>query len=251
MIKVKQINKKFKNEPVLENIDFEVKRGEVVGLVGPNGAGKTTLLNIITGIWPATEGKVVINGCTVSNAASEIRAILGYIPDTPFLYPKLTGREFLLFVGALYKLDSQRLKVKISELERALEISFWLDELMEGFPRGVQQKMTLAAMLLHSPKVLLLDEPTANLDPKSARLVKDMLQNLAKQGAAILLSTHILEIAEKICQRLIIINKGKIVAAGTMQDLRNIVKIPQYNLEEIFLRLTGGESYAELLKYLS
>jgi len=250
MIKVKQISKRFNHESVLEGVEFEVNRGEIVGLVGPNGAGKTTLLNIIAGIWPASEGEVEIDGCNISNAES-IRRILGYIPDTPFLYPKLTGREFLLFVGTLYKLSPEDLNTKISELGKALEISFWLDELMEGFPRGVRQKMVLAAMLLHSPRILLLDEPTANLDPKSARLVKDLLQNLARQGASVLLSTHILEIAERLCQRLIILDKGRIVAAGTIQDLRNAAKSPQYNLEQVFLRLTGGESYTELLKYLS
>ncbi len=251
MIKVKQISKKFKDEFVLDKVDFEVKDGEIVGLVGPNGAGKTTLLNIIVGIWPPSGGEVEIDGCNISNEGGRIRELLGYIPDAPFLYPKLTGREFLSFVGSLYKLRPQDVKAKISELEKALEISSWLDDLMEGFPRGVRQKMTLAAMLLHSPRVLLLDEPTANLDPKSARLVKDLLQNLAKQGASILLSTHILEIAERLSQRLIILDKGKIVATGTMQDLRNIARAPQYNLEELFLRLTGGESYTELLKYLS
>jgi len=251
MIKVKQISKRFKDETVLDRIDLDVKNGEIVGLVGPNGAGKTTLLNIIAGIWPPSEGEVEIDGWNISKGGRRIRQILGYIPDTPFLYPKLTGREFLSFVGALYKLKPQDLTTKVSELEKALEISFWLDELMEGFPRGVRQKMTLAAMLLHTPRILLLDEPTANLDPKSARLVKDLLQDLAKQGASILLSTHILEIAERLCQRLIILDKGRVVALGTMQELRNIAKSPQYNLEEVFLRLTGGESYTELLKYLT
>ncbi|MFC1954127.1 AAA family ATPase, partial [Chloroflexota bacterium] len=123
--------------------------------------------------------------------------------------------------------------------------------LMEAFPRGVRQKMMLAAMLLHSPRILLLDEPTANLDPKSARIVKELLQRMAKQGASILISTHILEIAERLCQRLIILDKGKIIAQGTMEELRQMAKSPQSNLEEIFLRLTGGEVYSELLKYLS
>lgn len=250
MIKVKKVSKRFKDELVLKEIDLEVKDGEIVGLVGPNGAGKTTLLNIIAGIWPPSEGDVEINGFSVSRS-EKILPVIGYIPDTPFLYPKLTGREFLLFTGALYRLNIQDLKSKISELERALEISFWLDELMESYPRGVRQKMNLAAMLLHSPKVLLLDEPTANLDPKSARLIKDFLGNLAKQGASVLLSTHILEIAEKLSQRLIILDKGSIVAEGSMQDLRNIAKSPEYNLEEVFLCLTGGESYTELLKILS
>lgn len=251
MIKVKQVSKKFKDEYALNKVDLEVKDGEIVGLVGPNGAGKTTLLNIIAGIWPASEGEVEIDGGNITRPSEKIRSIIGYVPDIPFLYPKLTGREFLMFVGALYKVSSKDLETKISELEKALEISFWIDELMEGYPRGVRQKMTLASMLLHSPKILLLDEPTTNLDPKSARLVKDLLQNLAKQGASILLSTHILEIAERLSQRLVILDKGKVVACGTMQALADLAKSPQYNLEEIFLQLTGGESYTELLKYLS
>lgn len=251
MIKVKQITKRFNDEVVLDRVDFEVKDKEIVGLVGPNGAGKTTLLNIIAGVWQAFEGEVEINGYNINKEIEKIHRILGYIPDTPFLYPKLTGREFLWFVGSLYRLSDSDLRAKILELEKALEISFWLDGLMEGYPRGVQQKMTLAAMLLHSPRILLLDEPTANLDPKSARLVKDLLQSMSNKGASILLSTHILEIAQHLSHRLIILDKGKIIATGTMEELKDLVKSSQYNLEEIFLRLTGGESYIELLKYLS
>ncbi len=230
---------------------MEVNKGEIVGLVGPNGAGKTTLLNIIAGVWLPSEGTVEINGGSMGDRSSEVNQILGYIPDIPFMYPKLTGREFLQFVGSLYKVEQEAINGKISELEKALEISPWLDGLMEAFPRGVRQKMMLASMLLHSPRVLLLDEPTANLDPKSARIVKELLQRMAKQGASILLSTHILEIAERLCQRLVILDKGKIIAQGTIEELRQMAKSPLSNLEEIFLRLTGGEVYSELLKYLS
>ena len=251
MIKVKQISKRFNKELTLEDIEMEVNNGEVVGLVGPNGAGKTTLLNIIAGVWLPSEGTIEIDGYSVGDRSRETNQILGYIPDIPFIYPKLTGREFLQFVGSLYKVERETIDRKISELEKALEISFWLDGLMEAFPRGVRQKMMLAAMLLHSPRVLLLDEPTANLDPKSARIVKELLQRMAKQGASILLSTHILEIAERLCQRLVILDKGKIIAQGTIEELRQIAKSPLSNLEEIFLQLTGGEAYSELLKYLS
>ncbi len=250
MIQVKGVSKKFRDELVLHKIDLEVKDGEIVGLVGPNGAGKTTLLNIIARIWLPSEGEVYIDGANITQS-KDISQVIGYVPETPFLYPKLTGREFLLFVGALYRLSNQNLKNKIYELERALEISFWMDQLMESFPRGVRQKMNLAAMLLHSPKILLLDEPTANLDPKSARLIKDLLKNLAEKGISILLSTHILEIAEKLSQRLIILDRGRVVAEGTIEDLRNLTKKPDYNLEEIFLQITGGKAYTELLKILS
>lgn len=251
MIKVKQVSKRIKDKVILENIDFEVKDNEILGLVGANGAGKTTLLNIIAGIWPPDKGCVEIDGIDIRERELEAKAKIGYIPDAPFLYPKLTGREFLSFVGSLYKLDAGKLKQKIAELEKALELSSWIDELMEGYPRGVRQKMTFAAMLLHSPKVLLLDEPLTNLDPKSSKLVKEMLQNMAKRGASILLSTHILEIAEKLCQRIIVLNKGQMVAQGSLPELRELSKRPSTNLEEIFLQLTGGEKVAELLKYIS
>lgn len=251
MIKVKQIGKRFNKELTLKDIEMEVNNGEVVGLVGPNGAGKTTLLNIIAGVWLPSEGTIEIDGYSVGDRNREANQLLGYIPDIPFMYPKLTGREFLQFVASLYKVEQEVTNRKISELEKALEISPWLDGLMEAFPRGVRQKMMLAAMLLHSPRILLLDEPTANLDPKSARIVKELLQRMAKQGASILLSTHILEIAERLCQRLVILDKGKIIAQGTIEELRQMAKSPLSNLEEIFLRLTGGEVYSELLKYLS
>lgn len=251
MIKVKEVGKRIKDNIILENISLEVNDHEILGLVGANGAGKTTLLNIIAGIWPTDTGDVEIDGISIIKGNDNLRHKIGYIPDVPFLYPKLTGREFLSFVGTLYKLDSTKLNQKISDLEKALELSFWLDELMEGYPRGVRQKMTFAAMLLHSPKILLLDEPLTNLDPKSSRLIKDFLKNLAKQGASILLSTHILEIAEKLCQRIVVIHKGRQIAVGSLQELRDLAKSPESNLEDIFLQLTGGEKYTELLNYIS
>lgn len=251
MIKIKQVNKKIKDRLVLDNIDFEVKDGEILGLVGPNGAGKTTLLNIISGIWTSDSGDVEIDGVSIKKREEETKQKIGYIPDIPFLYPRLTGREFLSFVGKLYKLDSQKLKQKITELEKALELTLWIDELMEGYPRGVRQKMTFAGMLLHSPQTLLLDEPLTNLDPKSSRLMKEILHNKARDGASILLSTHILEIAEKLCQRIVLIHGGKKIAEGSLPELREIAKSPGSNLEDIFLQLTGGEKYTELLKYIS
>lgn len=251
MIKVKQINKKISGNSVLENMDIEVKDGQILGLVGPNGAGKTTLLNIIAGIWPPDSGDVEIDGLRMTNGKDELKRKIGYVPDAPFLYPKLTGREFLSFVGSLYKIEPQNLDRKISELEKALELTFWLDELMEGYPRGVRQKMTLAAMLLHSPKILLLDEPLTNLDPKSSRLVKDLLRKLAKDGASVLLSTHILEIAERLCDTIVVIHKGRKIASGSLSELQKQAQSPGGNLEDLFLLLTGGEKYTELLKYIS
>lgn len=251
MIKVHGVSKKIKENPVLDNISFEVKNNEILGIVGPNGAGKTTLLNIVAGIWPPDNGSVEIDGVNLTEGREALRRKIGYVPDEPFLYPKLTGREFLSFVGSLYRLDSEKLKQKISELEKALELSFWLDELMDGYPRGVRQKMTLAGMFLHSPSVLILDEPLTNLDPKSSKLVKELLHGMAAKGVSILFSTHILEIAEKLCQRVLIIHNGRKIAEGSIQELRELAKSPGSSLEEIFLQLTGGQKYSELLKYLT
>ena len=239
------------NKWVLEEVSFEVGDGQIVGLVGPNGAGKTTLLNIITGVWLADTGEIEIDGVDISVGKEAIRQKIGFIPDAPYLYPKLTGREFLSFVGTLYRLSSEKLNQKISNVEKALELSPWMDEVMESYPRGIRQKMTFAAMLLHSPKILILDEPLTHLEPKSGRLVKEILQDRASQGASILLSTHILEIAEKLCQRIVVIHQGKKIAEGSLQELRELTKNPSNNLEEIFLQLTGGEKVIELLRYLS
>lgn len=251
MIKVRAVSKKIKGNPVLDDINFEVKSNEILGIVGPNGAGKSTLLNIMGGIWPPDSGSVEIDGISLVEGKEELRRKIGFVPDEPFLYPKLTGREFLTFVGTLYRVDPDKLLLKILELGKALELSFWLDELMDGYPRGVRQKMTLAGMFLHSPKVLILDEPLTNLDPKSSKLVKELLQNMAGKGVSIIFSTHILEIAEKICQRVLIINNGKKIAEGSIKELRESAKSPNSNLEEIFLQLTGGEKYSELIKHLT
>ena len=251
MLKISGVSKKINQNLVLENIDFEVRDCEILGLVGPNGAGKTTLLNIASGIWPADAGHVEIDGIRLGEDNPQAKQNIGYIPDTPFLYPRLTGREFLSFVGTLYKIDNAVLGKKISELEAALELSPWLDGIMEGYPRGVRQKMTFAAMLLHSPKNIILDEPLTNLDPKSSKLVKEVLQKKAQAGAAILLSTHILEIAQKLCQRIVVIHRGKQIASGRLEELQTHAKITSNSLEEIFLQLTGGQTYAELLAYLS
>jgi ABC-2 type transport system ATP-binding protein len=171
MIKINQISKTIKNSIVLDAVDFEVKAGEIVGLVGPNGAGKTTLLNIMAGIWPPDSGKVEIDGQIAGMGNEAIKRRIGYVPDVPFYYPKLTGREFLSFTAALYRLDEDAVRNRMDEIEKALELSSWMNELMEGYPRGIKQKMTLAAMLLHSPGFILLDEPLTNLDPKSSKLV--------------------------------------------------------------------------------
>lgn len=251
MIRIENVTKYIEKERVLDRINFNIKDGEIVGLLGPNGAGKTSLLNIVSGIWMSEEGNVFIDEANLAESADSVKQKIGYIPDAPFLYPKLTGREFLYFAGALYNLEPDIIERKIFELASALEINSWLDKIMDTYPRGIRQKMTFAAMLLHSPKNILLDEPLTNLDPKSSKLVKELLVRKAASGCAILLSTHILEVAEKLCHRVVVIHRGQQLAQGTIAELASEKKLPGLSLEGLFLELTGGEKYTELLKYIS
>jgi ABC-2 type transport system ATP-binding protein len=252
MVVVKEVFKRFGRVIALNGVSFEVGPSEVFGLLGPNGSGKTTLLNVMAGVTLPTGGSVEIDGVDMAKDPVKAKGAIGYVPDSPYYYPRLTGYEFLDFVGGLYGVECGKRGDRIAGLSRLLELEEWLNKLMEGYPRGVRQKLMLAAALLHEPKVLLSDEPTANLDPKSARLAKDVFKKLAgAQGVAIIVSTHILEIAEKICDRIAILNKGEIVASGTMSELRQKARAhPEANLEELFLGLTGGKDYAELISYL-
>jgi ABC-2 type transport system ATP-binding protein len=178
------------------------------------------------------------------------KAASGYVPDTPNLYAKLTGRELLRFVGDLYNLDRQRLAQRTEELLRVLDLNEAADNTIDSYSHGMQQKASLAAALMHDPKVLVLDEPTVGLDPKSARLIKDILRQMADRGTAVFLSTHILEIAERMCDRIGIIDKGALVAVGTMNELRSLGKAGETSLEDIFLGLTGGAEEAAISEIL-
>ena len=180
----------------------------------------------------------------------QAKAASGYVPDTPNLYAKLTGRELLRFVGDLYNLDRAQAAKRADELLQLLDLTAAADDTIDSYSHGMQQKASLAAALMHDPKVLVLDEPTVGLDPKSARLIKDLLRQLADRGAAVFLSTHILEIAERMCDRIGIINKGELVAVGTMDELRALGKAGEVSLEDIFLGLTGGAEEAAIAEIL-
>jgi ABC-2 type transport system ATP-binding protein len=241
--------KNFGEKIAVEDINFSVYAGEIFGFLGPNGAGKTTTIKMIVGLLQPTSGQVIVNGFDVQKQPLNAKASSGYVPDTPNLYPKLTGRELLRFVGDLYGLEKSNTERRMEELLRLFDLTQAADDTIDSYSHGMQQKTALAAALVHDPKVLVLDEPTVGLDPKSARLIKDILRQLADRGAAIFLSTHILEIAERMCDRIGIINQGKLIAVGTMQELRNLGK-GEASLEDIFLNLTGGTEYAEIAEVL-
>jgi len=250
LIETRNLVKRYGDKVAVKDVSFDVRGGEIFGFLGPNGAGKTTTIKIIVGLLQPTSGTVKVAGHDVQAEPLQAKAASGYVPDTPNLYAKLTGRELLRFVGDLYNLDRSQVARRIDELLRILDLSEAADNTVDSYSHGMQQKASLAAALMHDPRVLVLDEPTVGLDPKSARLIKDILRQMADRGAAVFLSTHILEIAERMCDRIGIINKGELVAVGTMDELRAAGKSGGASLEDIFLSLTGGAEVAEIAEIL-
>ncbi|RJP52282.1 MAG: ABC transporter ATP-binding protein [Anaerolineaceae bacterium] len=250
LIETRNLVKRYGDKIAVKDVSFDVHSGEIFGFLGPNGAGKTTTIKMIVGLLQPTSGSVKVAGFDVQTQPLLAKAASGYVPDTPNLYAKLSGRELLRFVGDLYSLDRQQVTRRMDELLRVLELTAAADDTIDSYSHGMQQKASLAAALVHDPRVLVLDEPTVGLDPKSARLIKDILRQLADRGAAVMLSTHILEIAERMCDRIGIISKGELVAMGTMNELRNLGKSGETSLEDIFLGLTGGAEEAAIAEIL-
>lgn len=249
LIQTQNLVKRYGDKVAVNDVSFLVRGGEIFGFLGPNGAGKTTTIKMIVGLLQPTSGNVRVAGYDVQTQPLQAKTACGYVPDTPNLYPKLSGRELLRFVGDLYEMDRQQNERRMEELLRLFDLEEAGDDTIDSYSHGMQQKTALAAALVHDPKVLVLDEPTVGLDPRSARLIKDMLRQIANRGAAVFLSTHILEIAERMCDRIGIINKGELIAVGSMDELRSIGK-GETSLEDIFLSLTGGAEYAEITEVL-
>jgi ABC-2 type transport system ATP-binding protein len=250
LIEMHDLCKSYGDKVAVKNVSLDVTGGEVFGFLGPNGAGKTTTIKMIVGLLRPSSGSVKVAGFDIQAQPREAKAASGYVPDTPNLYAKLSGRELLRFVGDLYNLDRQQAAQRADELLQLLDLTAAADDTIDSYSHGMQQKASLASALMHDPKVLVLDEPTVGLDPKSARLIKDLLRQMAERGAAVFLSTHILEIAERMCDRIGIINKGELVAVGSMAELRSLGKAGEVSLEDIFLSLTGGAEEAEIAEIL-
>lgn len=249
LIESRELVKKYGEKIAVDGVSFEVAAGEIFGFLGPNGAGKTTTIKMIVGLLKPTSGSVRVAGFDVQSEPLLAKASCGYVPDEPNLYPKLSGRELLRFVGSLYRLPPEQVRRRTDELLRLFELAQAGDDTIDSYSHGMQQKTALAAALVHDPRVLVLDEPTVGLDPRSARLIKDLLRQMADRGAAVFLSTHILEIAERMCDRIGIINQGRLIAVGTMDQLRSL-SAGKTSLEDIFLNLTGGAEYAEIAEVL-
>ncbi len=241
MIVCRGLTKTFGSLRAVDDLNLTVRAGELFGFLGPNGAGKTTSIKLMTGLLRPDSGSAIIGGFDILARPLNAKAIIGYIPDNPFLYDKLTGREFLNFMADLYSVTTERRSERIDDLLELFELEDKGNELIQGYSRGMRQKIALAGALIHQPKVIFLDEPTVGLDPKSARLMKDILRKLCDDGVAVFISTHILEIAERMCDRFAIVNRGKVIATGTMADLRKHAESDTKSLEDIFLDLTSGD----------
>lgn len=250
MIRLESLTKTYGKFVAVDNIDLHVPRGTMFGFVGPNGAGKTTTLRIIAGIMRPTAGRIWLGGDDVVADPMAAKARLGFIPDRPFLYEKLTGAEFLQFVAGLYGQDGEVVEKRIDELLEVFELSRWKHELIESYSHGMRQKLIISSALIHRPECIVVDEPMVGLDPKAARLLKDILRQFVDRGGTVLMSTHTLDIAETMCDKIAIIHAGKIVAQGTMAELREQTAAGNASLEELFLKLTGGIAIRELAAVL-
>ena len=246
MIQLVNLTKHYGKLAAVDKLDLEVPAGEIFGFLGPNGAGKTTTIRVMMGILKATAGQVLLDGHDVVTDAQRAKAIAGFIPDRPFIYEKLSGSEFLEFVGKLHRLDSQRLRCRIAELLEHLELIHWKDELVESYSHGMKQRLVVCAALIHQPRILVVDEPMVGMDPKGARTIKDLFCSLSKSGTTIFLSTHSISVAEEICHRIGIIQKGRLIACGTMNELHERAAGRHGNLESVFLELTREQERAAI-----
>src|SRR5215469_14994529 len=250
MIQLQGLTKHYGSFVAVDHINLTVDKGLLYGCLGPNGAGKTTTLRMIAGILRPTDGHVLLDGDDVHRTPLVAKQKLGFIPDRPFVYDKLTGAEFLRFVAGLYGQDGDVVERRIAELLDVFELSSWKDELVESYSHGMRQKLIISSALIHRPAVIVVDEPMVGLDPKAARILKDLFREYTRRGHTIMMSTHTLEVAESLCDRIAIIQSGRIRASGTMADLRANAAAGTAGLEEIFLHLTGERAARELVAVL-
>lgn len=246
MLVLQDLAKSFGKVVAVAGVSLEVRPGEVVGFLGPNGSGKTTTIRMAVGLLRPDRGRSLIGGHDVHREPLAARSLLGYLPDVPNLFPRLTGWETLDFIGDAFRLPPAEKVHRAREWVELFGLEEWMGRPVEAYSHGTQQKLAWAATLLHEPQVLLLDEPTVGLDPANTRLVKDVIRLLRQRGCAVLLSSHLLALVEEICDRVVMISRGRLVAAGALDDLRRQAAAEGHaNLEEMFLALTGAGGQAE------
>jgi ABC-2 type transport system ATP-binding protein len=245
MLEARELSRRYGSILALDKLNLSVAPGQIFGLLGHNGAGKTTTIKLMTGLLKPTSGTVIVGGHDIQTEPLEAKRLIGYVADEPHLYEKLTPVEFMRFNGELYGVEPAELPGRIDRLLSLFDLTARANTLIEGFSHGMKQKTALAGALVHDPAVLFLDEPTVGLDPRGARMLKEVLRRLASRGMTVVLSTHILEIAERLCDRVAILYKGRLAATGTIDELKR--STGEKTLEEIFLEMTGGDDLDELL----
>lgn len=251
IIQTINLTKRYGKLVALNNLHLEIEEGECFGYIGPNGAGKTTTLRMIAGILKPDAGTVTIAGHDVQTDPYAARSRLGFVPDRPFVYEKLTGAELLRFTAGLHGMSGPEVETRIDELLVMWDLAPWKDQLIESYSHGMRQKLIISSALVHKPDVLVIDEPMVGLDPRSAWLLKDMLRAFVDQGGTALVSTHTLELAESLCDTLAVVNKGSVVASGSMDDLRRAADAERGGLEEVFLKITRGATDFEIERVVS
>jgi ABC-2 type transport system ATP-binding protein len=243
MIALCNLTKDYGTTVAVNNLNLSVSSGEIYGFIGPNGAGKTTTIRMMGGILAPTSGKILIGGLDMAKDPVSAKKMIGFVPDRPFLYEKLTGMEFLHFSADLYDVSPDSFPQKAEQLLRQFALLDWADELIEAYSHGMKQRLIIASALLHEPKILVIDEPMVGLDPAAVRMVKDILKDLAQKETTIFISTHTLSIAEDMCHRIGLINKGALLAEGTVDELKHIAKLREAGLEEVFLTIIKEDTF--------
>lgn len=249
LLEAHNLTRVFDDFKAVDDATFTIRPGEIVGFLGPNGAGKTTTIKMLTGLLAPSSGTARIGGYDINESPIEAKSRIGYVPDTPNLYGKLKAAEYLRFVGQLYKVEPARVEERMRPMLDMFDLTDVAGNYLETYSHGMQQKVAITAAFLHSPQMIFMDEPTVGLDPRSARLIKDLMIRHRDKGRSIFFSTHILEIAQTMCDRVIIINKGQIVADAQVEEMRRMRG--DKSLEDIFLELTGGHEVDDMVKELA
>ncbi|MDI9569971.1 MAG: ABC transporter ATP-binding protein [Pseudomonadota bacterium] len=242
MIELKALTKHYGRTRAVESLDLSIAKGEIFGFIGPNGAGKTTTIRMMGGILAPTSGAVLIDGQSLAEHPVAVKRKIGFIPDRPFLYEKLTGWEFMRFSADLFGVDGDGFAGRAEGLLRDFALLNWRHELIESYSHGMKQRLIIASALLHDPAVLIVDEPMVGLDPGAIRMVKVIFRALADRGTTIFMSTHTLAVAENLCDRIGVIHRGVLIALGSMAELKASARLREGDLEEVFMRLTEEET---------
>ncbi|MGD2100161.1 MAG: ABC transporter ATP-binding protein [Desulfobacterales bacterium] len=240
MIELKELTKNYGDFKAVNDLNLCVKKGEVFGFIGPNGAGKTTTIKMMSGILQPTRGTVFISGINMQDEPEKAKSKIGFIPDRPYLYEKLSGIEFLKFTADLYGVSKETFQANADKILKDFSLADWAEELVESYSHGMKQRLIMSAALLHDPEVIIVDEPMVGLDPAAIIMVKALFRKLAGKGVTVFMSTHTLKVAEDTCDRIGVINKGRLIATGTTQELQRAANVSEADLEQVFLNLTNN-----------